>query len=228
MRSSKSNSKLSLEKALVRLFGLGGQYPDSSTKTFSQKRAPARFYIAVTLRYPRAAEVPRPFSFCRFAAEKHGVTLFVAIMFVLIFGTLGASMMFRARAMRAFAARHGLRYVGPSAPKWFGIPKIKPQLPIPRNWYPANEIRQVLNVIEGESGGVRVLIFDSLLDIGRGEYGTFIACKTESNPFQKDAYGERVLKSRDWRVLYSMTTLIPWGIDIRHLERHLKDVCSHE
>lgn len=38
MRSSKSNSKLSLEKALVRLFGLGGQYPDSSTKILLQHK----------------------------------------------------------------------------------------------------------------------------------------------------------------------------------------------
>ena len=31
-RRSKTNSKLSLEKALVRRFGLGGQFPDSSTR----------------------------------------------------------------------------------------------------------------------------------------------------------------------------------------------------
>ena len=35
-RRSKTKSKLSLEKALVRRFGLGGQFPDSSTKVFAK------------------------------------------------------------------------------------------------------------------------------------------------------------------------------------------------
>jgi hypothetical protein len=124
-----------------------------------------------------------------------------------IVGMLSVIMIFRARAMRTLAARWGLEYIGPPAPKWFGFAKVKPRLPISRNWYPDNEIRQVTNVIEGECSGVQVIIFDTLLNIGRGAYGTFIACRTESSPFEKDARGERVLKSPDWRILYNATAL---------------------
>lgn len=72
-----------------------------------------------------------------------------ALIVTLVTVMLSVVMMFRARAMRAFAERNGFQYVGPLGPKWLGVVKIKPALPISRNWYPANEIRQAWNVIQG-------------------------------------------------------------------------------
>lgn len=152
--------------------------------------------------------------------------LLILLVIPLIFFGFSVSLMLRARTMRALAASSGLQYVGPQVPRWFGLVRIKPRLAIPRNWYPANEIWQAWNVIEGERGGVRVLIFDGMLYNMVSTFCTFVACQTESNPFEKDEPGERILKSRDWRILYSTTTLIPWAMSTAHLERHLNELCS--
>lgn len=136
--------------------------------------------------------------------------------------------LFRARAMRALAAKRGFHYVGPWAPKWFGLPKIKPRLPFARNWYPADEIRQVWNVIEGERDGVPILIFDSVFGpFGWNTYTfcTFIACEAEENPFEIDSPSEATVESRGWRVVYRLSgPFIVWSMSIKRLERHLESV----
>ena len=139
-----------------------------------------------------------------------------------------ANMMFRARAMRALAGRRGFRYLGPTRPKWAGLPKIKPRLPIARNWYPANEIRQVWNVIEGEQDGVPILIFDSVFGPfgwNTYEFCTFLACQAQENPFEKDLAGEHTLRTREWRVLYCTRYCVGnfryWTIRVPRLEHQL-------
>jgi hypothetical protein len=152
----------------------------------------------------------------------------------LVVAVVRISLMFRARAMSALAARWGLRYVGPRAFRWWGfppLPKTKPPVPVPFSltWWPANKIRQVWNVIEGQQEGVSVLIFDSFIGIGKsGVYRTFFTCKTEQSPFGIDASpANRVVQSRGWTILYRSPPFleVPWAtwtMGIKRLEGYLK------
>jgi hypothetical protein len=115
----------------------------------------------------------------------------------LLFGVISSLYMFRARSMRGLAARWAFQYVGPRAPNFWGFrsfPKTRLSLPVsfPRAGYPAGEIRQVWNVIEGQQNGFSVLVFDSVLGAGRGVYCTVIACQTKQNPFGRDTSSGRV------------------------------------
>lgn len=150
----------------------------------------------------------------------------------LIVGVVRISLMFRARAMRALAARCGLRYIGPPAFRWWGfppVPKISPPVPLPFSlaWWPANKIRQVWNVIEGQQEGVSVLVFDSFIGIGKsGVYRTFFACKTEQSPFGIDTSPDRVVQSGEWVILHRVPPFleVPWAtwtMGIQRLEDHL-------
>lgn len=137
--------------------------------------------------------------------------------------------MFRARAMRTLAARWGFQYIGPPGFSWGfpSLPKIRPPLPVSfsLDWYPANKIRQVWNVIEGQQSGVSILIFDGLFGKGKGTYCTFVACQTEKNPFGTDTALDRVIQSRGWTALYRIPLLqTPWGtwtMSTQRLEDHL-------
>lgn len=156
----------------------------------------------------------------------------VLAVLTLIVGVVRISLMFRARAMRALAARWGLRYIGPPAFRWWGfppVPKLRPPVPVPFSlaWWPANKIRQVWNVIEGQQEGVSVLIFDSFIGIGKsGVYRTFFACKTEQSLFGIDPSADRVVQSRGWTIFYRVPLFleVPWAtwtMGIQHLEDHL-------
>jgi hypothetical protein len=143
------------------------------------------------------------------------------------------SLMFRARAMRALAANWGFRYIGPPAFSWRGFPffpKVRPPVPVPFSlaWWPANKIRQVWNVIEGQEGGVSVLIFDSFIGgIGKaGKYRTFFACETEHSPFGIDTSPDYIVQSRGWTIRYGVPRFLDipwatWSMGIRCLEDHL-------
>jgi hypothetical protein len=150
------------------------------------------------------------------------------------------SYVLRGRAMRALAARRGYEYVGPPTPRliFFYMPKVKPRLPLSRAWYPANEIRQAWNVIEGHEGGVRVVIFDSYIWwLGsRGQYITFLACQTEQSPFGTEIGSDpryRVTQAHGWTVLYRvplflMNPLTTWGMSIQSLEHQLNELRTSE
>ena len=91
----------------------------------------------------------------------------VAVL-ALLFGVVSIPFMFRARSMRALAARWGFQYIGPRVPRFWGFssfPKIRLPYPVsfPRACYPVGEIRRVWNVIEGQPNGVSVLIFDGVV-----------------------------------------------------------------
>jgi hypothetical protein len=147
----------------------------------------------------------------------------------LVVGLVRTSLLFRARAMRALAARRGLQYVGPTAFKWrLPFPKIRPPVPIPfpLGWWPANEMRQVWNVIEGQQGGVPVLIFDSYIGGVKGVYRTFFACKAEQNPFEVNKSRDHVIQSHGWTILYRVPFPLEvpwatWSMGIQRLDDHL-------
>ena len=148
----------------------------------------------------------------------------VAVL-ALLFGAVTILFMFRARSMRALAARWGFQYIGPHAPNFWGLrsfPKVRLPLPVsfPRACYPVGEIRQVWNLIEGQQNGVPVLVFDGV--VGERTYCTFIACQTKQNPFGMDTSPDRVIQSGGWTVLCRVRYLqIPWTIGIQRLDDHV-------
>jgi hypothetical protein len=149
-----------------------------------------------------------------------------AVLALLVAG-VKVSLIFRARSMRTLAARLNFQYVGPAAFKWGfpSVPKVTPRFPasFSLDRYPANEIRQVWNVVEGQQSGVSVLIFDGFLGKGRGTCCTFIACETERNLFGGDTWSGRVVQQGKWRVYYRVPTLqiLPWTMGIKHINEHL-------
>jgi hypothetical protein len=119
------------------------------------------------------------------------------------------------------------------------MPKIKPHLPFSRAWYPADVIRQAWNVIEGDVGGVPVVVCDSLLWQlgwwGGGQYCTFIACQSEKNPFEvpmsgiADRLRDSVVYKHGWTILYQVPLVLKnpfttFSMSTERLEFHLKSV----
>jgi hypothetical protein len=148
----------------------------------------------------------------------------------LILGVLRINAMFRARAMRAFAARWGLQYIGPVAYRWFNPshPKISPPLPA---WFSqachpyGRGIRQIWNVIEGQQSGVSVLIFDGIIGVKGGSPCTFIACETEQNPFGINISSDHVIQSGGWTILHGVRFLLfTWTMSITRLDNYMNDL----
>lgn len=132
--------------------------------------------------------------------------------------------------MRDFAVKRGFRYLGPSAPKWFGIPVVQPSLPFQLHLSDASMLRQAWNVIEGEESGLPVLIFDTVLgQIGWYTFRTFVACETPKNPFRNNGPTETQGKSGAWHVIYRMgflSSLVGWSMSIRRIDNHLTQICK--
>lgn len=152
----------------------------------------------------------------------------VAAVVSLIFGVFRIMHMFRARSMRALAARWGFQYIGPPAPKWWNPStlEINPRLPawIAR-FYPSGiRIRQIWNVIEGQRDGISVLIFDSVIgEYKGGQPCTLIACHTEDNPFGTVTFPDRLIQSHGWTVLHGVWFLwFSWTMGMQRLEHHVK------
>jgi len=122
----------------------------------------------------------------------------------------------RVRAMRSLAARRGFQYIGGPLPASFRMTS-----------YPADDLRFVRNVIEGQSNGMPILIFDcdvGVVGIARGRTCTFIATQTDTNPFGSLGWGERIVQSSGWSALYRLPPLFPsrpWTMGIRRIEDHL-------
>jgi hypothetical protein len=152
--------------------------------------------------------------------------LFVVLATVtVIFGAVRIIFVFRARAMRGFAARWGFHYIGPPAPSFWGFRsfrKVTPPLPVsfPRDCYPVGKIRQAWNVIEGQQNGAPVLICDSV--VGERTYCTIIGCQTKQNPFKTDTSPDRAIQSGGWVVLCRVRYFqIPWTMSIQRLDDHV-------
>jgi hypothetical protein len=146
----------------------------------------------------------------------------------LVFGVVQIMHMFRARAMRALAARWGFQYIGPPVPKWWNPAHthISPPLPgwLSRGFRPAGRrLRQVWNVIEGQQNGVSVVIFDTIIGEMRDSGPcTLIACQTEQNPFGIVTPPDRLIQSHGWTVVHGVWLLhFSWAMGIRRLDKYL-------
>jgi hypothetical protein len=155
------------------------------------------------------------------------LTVFVIVALILC--ALRVFYVFRAGAMRALAARWGLRYVGPPTPPqwWFNPSHPKISLPLPgwlSEFYPSGRrLTQVWNVIEGRRNGLSFLIFDGLVGDRRSGPCTLIACQTETNPFATPRGRDHVVQSHGWTVLHG-AHLVCWTMGTKRLDSYVKDL----
>jgi len=158
---------------------------------------------------------------------------FVLALFVptALFAGVGLLYWFRASAMRALALRRGFQYTKGDPPLWF-VPKD--YRPIPTSFRlrgsPVNMISRTWNVIEGEKNGISILILDSILDLGvkKGSYCTFIATRTDQNPFGSKGPQEKIAHSNGWTALYrvGLWQIIPWTLGVQRVEEHLNSLSN--
>ena len=157
------------------------------------------------------------------AKMAHVTILVVPLGLAAALGAVRIMHFFRARAMRRFASRWGLRYVGPTAPPqwWFNTSSPKIPAPLPR-WTSRLGISQAWNIIEGKINGTSVFIFDGILGEVRSQPCTYIACQTEQSPFPITTSVEPVIQIRGWTVLHGVWFLwFSWFMGIGRLDGHI-------
>jgi hypothetical protein len=152
--------------------------------------------------------------------------LVVPVGLAAVLGAVRIMYFFRARAMRRFASRWGLRYTGPAAPPqwWFNTssPKIPPPLP---GWISRLGISQAWNIIEGKNNGTSVFVFDGISVGFRSHPCTYIACRTEQSPFGMSTSVELIIQMHGWTVLRGVRFLwFRWLMSIGRLDRHLSNL----
>jgi hypothetical protein len=133
---------------------------------------------------------------------------------------------FRARAMRRFASRRGLRYIGPTAPPQWWFITSRPKIPSPLpGWISRLGISQAWNIIEGKDNGTSVFVFDGISGGFRGQPCTYIACQTEQSPFGMSTSVEPVIQMHGWTVLHGVWFLwFSWLMGIGRLDRHFNNL----
>ena len=133
---------------------------------------------------------------------------------------------FRARAMRRFASRWGLRYVGPAAPPQWWFISSSPIIPSPLpRWISRLGISQAWNIIEGTNNGEAVFVFDGLSGGFSGQPCTYIACQTEQSPFGMSTPAEPVIQMHGWTILHGVWFLwFAWPMGIGRLDRHFSNL----
>ena len=143
-----------------------------------------------------------------------GTFLVVFGLFAVCFGLQNLLPRLRTRAMRSLALRRGFHYIGGPLPTSFRM-----------TCDPAAGLRFASDVIEGQTNGVRILIFDCAIGVGRGQACTFIATQTNQNPFGRVSWGEKIVQSCGWSALYRLRPLFPgsapWSMSIQRIEEHL-------
>jgi len=141
-------------------------------------------------------------------------------------GAMRIMYFFRARAMRRFASRWGLRYVGPAAPPqwWFNTSRPKIPSPLP-GWISRLGVSQAWNIIEGKNNGTSVFVFDGLSVGFKSQPRTYIACQTEQSPFGMSTSVEPVIQMHGWTILDGVWFLwFSWLMGIGRLNRHLSNL----
>lgn len=144
-----------------------------------------------------------------------------------ILGLVRILHMVRGRAMRAFAAKWGFQYIGPTAPPqwWWNPSRLEIHRPLTRSALCGLQPRQIWNVIEGNINGMTVFIFDGILGSKGGQPFTVIACKTEQEPFQFSPSADRVIRSHGWTVLYGVWFLwFSWTMSTRRLDERVNEL----
>jgi hypothetical protein len=154
------------------------------------------------------------------------VSLLLALVFV------GIELLYRSRAsaMRTLANKWGFQYSKGEPSKWY-LPKNHHPKPASfrLHGYPVDTLNRTWNLIEGEKNGLKILILDSTLSMGgrNGRYSTFIAVRTDMNPFDNEAPEEKIVHSNGWTALYRLRFWqIPWTLSIQRIDEHLETLKS--
>jgi hypothetical protein len=150
----------------------------------------------------------------------------VVFVVVAILGLVRIMHFFRARAMRRFASRWSLRYIGPTAPPQWWFNTSRPRIPSPLpGWVCHLGISQAWNIIEGKSNGAPLFVFDGLSGGMRSHPCTYIACQTEQSPFGLSTSVEPVIQMHGWTVLRGVRFLwFSWLMSAGRLDRHLSNL----
>jgi hypothetical protein len=150
----------------------------------------------------------------------------IVLVVVAILGAVRIMHFFRARAMRQFASRWGLRYLGPAAPPQWWWNTSRPRIPSPLpGWTSRLGISQAWNIIEGKNNGTAVFVFDGLSGTVRSQPSTYIVCQTDQSPFGTSTPAEPVIQTHGWTVLHGVRFLwFSWFISIERLNRHLSNL----
>jgi hypothetical protein len=117
--------------------------------------------------------------------------LMAVCMGAFVLYTLHTSKRYRAEAIRAFAIRSGMHYIGDAIPK-----------PLTLQGTPFYHASKVWNVIDGEPRGTRIMAFDCRVGVGKQSWRrTIIAVEGDG-----DAFGVMpdmtIDRSGRWAILY--------------------------
>jgi hypothetical protein len=153
----------------------------------------------------------------------------LVFMVAAILGAVRIMHFLRARAMRRFASRWGLRYIGPTAPPqwwWNTWNTSRPKIPSPLpGWISRLGISQAWNIIEGKNNGTSIFVFDGVLGSVNSQPCTYIACQTEQSPFGMSTWAEPVAQMHGWTVVHGVWFLwFSWFMGIGRLDRHLSNL----
>jgi hypothetical protein len=143
------------------------------------------------------------------------------LLLAVIFAGIYLIYRLRASAMRALALRLGFQY-SKGEPRMLYLPKN--HCPKPASFrlhgYPVDTLSRTWNIIEGEKNGLKVLILDSTLSMGgrSGRYSTFVAVRTDTNPFENEESDEKIVHSNGWYALYRLRFWqVPWTLSIQRI-----------
>ncbi len=152
--------------------------------------------------------------------------LYVVLVVAGILGALRIMYFFRARAMRRFASRWDLQYIGPTVPPQWWWNTARPRIPAPLpGRFSGLGISQAWNIVEGKNNGTSVFIFDGLSVGFRSQPCTYITCQTERSPFTMTTSVEPVIQIRGWTVLQGVWFLwFSWLMSIGRLDKHLSNL----
>ena len=134
---------------------------------------------------------------------------------------------YRASAMRALAAGWNLQYSDGDPRIWRAgrIETVGHPTGFKMRCYPANEIGRMWNVIDGERNGMRVLIFDSTIGEGKGNYCTFVAVQSGEKLFKSDGSRQRIVQCSGWTAAYQLSfTQVPWTMSVYEIEQLLSSL----
>lgn len=148
------------------------------------------------------------------------MSLFAAVLTILaVLAVIYIPAAFRVRALRALAARWGLRYMKKKLPEAFAIDRRK----FLYHWMV--DPKTVTHVIAGDCRGRQVVIFDSMAP-GKGNMRcTVLAIQTENNPFEAEADPWKVVQSKGWFALWRTGFLqVPWTMSIGEIEDRLGQI----
>jgi hypothetical protein len=147
----------------------------------------------------------------------------MACLGIFVFYVLHTSERYRAGAIRTFAARSGMHYLGDALPNSIRLEGTQ-----------FHRVSKVWNVIDGEPRGTRVMAFDCQVGAGKQSWRrTVIAIEGDDNvlsrlPFQLDMAIDR---SGRWQILYRPKAHFGFRIagltPVEELEASLNAVAAH-